>query len=350
MRLLRQWKEGTQSTGETDQKKAEKFLRQKIKEVHASQIGARPFIGPAQERVTINELLDSLQTGFRIEGKDSAQFKSHLKKISSYFGTWKALRVSADEVDKFIQAQLDEGYAKATVNRSTQILGQAFKKAIRDRKLSNAPYIRHLDERDNVRQGFFEDWEFRAVKSHLPEYLADYAHWSYRTGWRKTSIARLKWEHYDGRSVRMPGKNWKNRDAQMVMLDDDLMELIERRKKVRAVKTETGVVLSDLIFHHDGNPIVDYRKAWRTATRLAGCPGKLFHDFCRTAIRNYDRAGVSQSVAMQATGRKTASIYRRYNIVNEKDLLTATEKQQAYIEQKQQEEAKRQPAAAGLVQ
>jgi hypothetical protein len=107
-------------------------------------------------------------------------------------------------------------------------------------------------------------------------------------------------------------------------------------------------VLADLIFHHNGNPIVDYRKAWKTACRLAGCPGKLFHDFCRTAIRNLDRAGISQGIALKTCGRKTASIYQRYNIVNESDMLAAMEKQHDYLTAQAEEEAKRQPVTMTL--
>jgi hypothetical protein len=59
--------------------------------------------------------------------------------------------------------------------------------------------------------------------------------------------------------------------------------------------------------------------------------GRLFHELCRTAIRNYECAGVSQSVAMKAAGRKTASIYHRCNIVNENDMRKAMEKQGIYL-------------------
>jgi hypothetical protein len=55
----------------------------------------------------------------------------------------------------------------------------------------------------------------------------------------------------------------------------------------------------------------------------------LFHDTRRSAVRNFDRAGVGQAVAMQITGHKTASIYRRYRNVNEEDIRAALERARA---------------------
>jgi hypothetical protein len=42
-------------------------------------------------------------------------------------------------------------------------------------------------------------------------------------------------------------------------------------------------------------------------------------------VRNIERAGVSQAVAMKITGHKTASVYRRYRIVDEDDMRERTE-------------------------
>ena len=42
----------------------------------------------------------------------------------------------------------------------------------------------------------------------------------------------------------------------------------------------------------------DIKKPWRKACKEAGYPDKLFHDFRRTAARNFIRAGVSESVAI----------------------------------------------------
>jgi hypothetical protein len=52
-------KEYRESTGTPDPKQAEKFLKRRLKEVGADQIGAKPFMGPQQERLTCNQRLPS---------------------------------------------------------------------------------------------------------------------------------------------------------------------------------------------------------------------------------------------------------------------------------------------------
>jgi len=71
-----------------------------------------------------------------------------------------------------------------------------------------------------------------------------------------------------------------------------------------------------LEFHRDGERIKNLRKAWDTACKAAGCPGRIPHDFRRTAVRNLERAGVPRSAAMAMVGHKTEAIYRRYAIVD----------------------------------
>jgi hypothetical protein len=51
----------------------------------------------------------------------------------------------------------------------------------------------------------------------------------------------------------------------------------------------------------------------------------------RTAVRNRERTGMPQSVAMKMVGHKTESIHRRYAIVSESDLREAVEKLGAVV-------------------
>jgi len=58
-----------QPTGETDQKKAQKFLDRKLREVANEREGLKAFITPRQEKVTVNEILDDLVENYKRGGK-----------------------------------------------------------------------------------------------------------------------------------------------------------------------------------------------------------------------------------------------------------------------------------------
>jgi len=195
-----------------------------------------------------------------------------------------------------------------------------------------APNIAMLEE-NNVRQGFVEPTEFDAIVSNLPEYLRDFARFAYLTGWRKGELQTLTWAdvNREAQRVILRQENSKNKESRLLPLAGTLAEIIERRWQVRVINNRDGSTgLAEFVFHcGNGKAVGEFRKSWESACKAAGMSGLLFHDLRRSAVRNFDRAGVSQPVGMMISGHKTASIYRRYRITPEQDIREALERTQA---------------------
>jgi integrase len=214
----------------------------------------------------------------------------------------------------------------------TQLLGQGFKVAIRNKQLSVAPFIPRLSEIGNERHGFFETADFEAVVAHLPEYLRDFSRFGFVTGWRKGSIESLRWSDVGEDVIYLRAEDSKTRKAETMPLEGELREIIDRRRAAAILKDENGGSrFAEYVFHLDGQPIGDFRKAWATACKNSNVASRLFHDLRRTASRNMIVAGVPQAVAMKITGHKTDSMFRRYAIVNEEQKREALAKTQQYL-------------------
>ena len=102
------------------------------------------------------------------------------------------------------------------------------------------------------------------------------------------------------------------------------------RTRRRCFLSSVAIGITPLLFcRRKGQAIVTFWKRWITAVTAAGCPGRVPHDFRRTAVRNLNRAGVPETVAMKITGHKTRSVFDRYDITSEEDLAEASRKLQA---------------------
>jgi integrase len=313
---------------------AERLLKTRWK-----QVGRGRFIGPREDRVTVDGLLDGLVTWYTMNGRRSGKaLKSRLKHVRAFFGHMRAVDVDAARVDAYRQARLAEktrrgGMATtATVNRECAVLRRAFRLGMEQERVAHMPTIRMLREAA-PRQGFVEPATFETIVANLEEPLADIARFGYGTGWRREEILSLEWAHVDmaSRRVRLRAEHSKNEDPRVIVLTGDLLALMERRLRARTYETPNGPALSTWVFHRQGHRVIEFRTAWRAACAKAKVPGLLFHDLRRSAARNMDAAGVSPVVAMRITGHKTDSMWRRYRIVNEHDIEKALAVTQAAV-------------------
>jgi integrase len=317
---------------EKNRHEAARFLKRRLGELAAEQHGGRPFVGPQQERVTVNDLLDGLERDYKLRDKWNVKVVSPFKSVRAQFGTWRAIDVSSEAVSRYIEELRGEGYSNSTINHRTQLLTQAFKVAIRNKQSSASPFIPRLSEVGSERQGFFETADFEAVASRLPDHLRDFCRFGFLTGWRKGSITSLRWADVGEEVIYLRAKNSKTRKPETMPIEGELQAIIERCRAAAILEDENGGKrFAEYVFHHNGQPIGDFRKAWATACKKAGCPGMLVHDLRRTASRNMLAAGVPQAVAMKITGHRTDSMFRRYAIVNEEQKREALAKTQQYL-------------------
>jgi integrase len=311
-----------------DEAAAAKKLRARLREIAGDK-----FIGPKEERVPVGELVDDLMTHLRTKGaKAVASFESHLKPVREFFSATRAMEVTTAMAERFIEERLAAGKARATINRETGALRQAFNLAAKRKppKITRVPYIPALNE-DNARQGFVEPSTFEAIAAHLPEPVGDIARFAYLSGWRKGEVTPLRWDAVDRRAREARLRTSKNGSARTLPLTGAVWGVIERRWQAREYATADGVAgLSEYVFHAgDGRAVVDFKRSWATACRAAGAPGLLFHDLRPSAVRNMISAGVPQSVAMRISGHKTTAMFLRYDITSDEDKRDALMKTEA---------------------
>jgi hypothetical protein len=91
-------KEFRESTGETDPVKAAKFLKRRLKEVGADEIGAT-FITPQSRSLLVSDLLDALKKDLQLQGKLSRERNGLLARATADFGHWQAIALTAEDID-----------------------------------------------------------------------------------------------------------------------------------------------------------------------------------------------------------------------------------------------------------
>jgi len=278
-----------------------------------------------------------LRLGFRCRHNDSRSDRSRASNALAVSPTaWDSRHsavswpeaITTVEIREYITKRQDEKAKNATINRELAMLKRGFSLGLEAGKITGKPKIPMLRE-DNVRTGFFEPAHFEALCTHLPAALQPVVTFAYLTGWRTQSeVLPLQWRQVDftGGTVRLDPGTTKNGEGRVFPMTLELRALLlAQRAATDAAQRAHGSIIPH-VFHRSGRPILFFHKAWRNACKAAGVPGRILHDFRRTAVRNLVRSGIAERVAMQMTGHKTRSVFERYNIVSEGDLTDAAAK------------------------
>ncbi len=313
-----------ESTGTEKGSEAKRILKERLGRVATGQ----PIL-PRADRVRYEEVVQDLRQHYETTGRrDLEEADYRLQNLKSFFAGKRIVSIGPADVTAYVGRRQAEGAANGTINRELATLRRMLRLAYENGKLLRLPIIRLLKEGE-PRQGFFEREQFEAVRRHLPDHLKPVVTFAYITGWRmRSEILCLQWRQVDFKAgtVRLEPGTTKTGEGRTFYMASELRACLEGQKALtEALQRQNGRIIP-WVFHRKGRPIGEFRKAWKTACQKAGVPGRIPHDFRRTAVRNLERAEVPRSVAMKMVGHRTESIYRRYAIVDEAMLRDGAEK------------------------
>ena len=114
--------------------------------------------------------------------------------------------------------------------------------------------------------------------------------------------------------MRLDAGTTKNDDGRVFPFTMELRRVLDDQQTIaETVKREQGIIPRYVFCYTTGQKAGQritesgFNKAWRKARVAAGCPGRIPHDFRRTAVLTLVRAGVPERVAMQLTGHGPCS-------------------------------------------
>lgn len=307
---------------------AERLLRKRLGE-----IATGAFRGIAPERTTLDELFDLVVEDYRETGKRSIEdVRSRLKlHLRPRLGKLRAADFGTAELRRYKAARKHEKAEAATINRELSILKRAFSLGSRHDPplvLHNPP-IEKLPE-NNIRTGFLEQIDYERLLAELPKYLKLALVIAYHTGCRLGEVMSLRWSNVNLKSAEftIDADIAKNKHHRTLPIYGEMKAALERQK----VERDEKYPALQWVFHDgSGRRLRTFYKAWNSACDRAKLGGQLFHDLRRSAVRNMVRAGIPEKVAMAISGHRTRHVFDRYNIVTDKDLVSAAEKMTKYL-------------------
>ena len=284
------------------------------------------LFNPRANRIRFEEAAQNMLDEYRANGRRSfgeAERRIRLHLAPPFRGR-RLGGITTDELRAFVRVRQMAGAANGEINRELSVLRRMFSLAQQDGLVTVRPHFPMLRE-NNVRVGFFEHDQYLALIQRLPAELRPVVTFAYLTGWRiRSEILPLQWRQVDMKAciVRLDAGTTKNGRGRVLPFAElpELRSALEEQARLRQDLGRRGIICP-WVFHREGKVIRSFRTAWKIACGAAGCPGRIPHDLRRTAVRNFERAGVPRSIAMQITGHQTESVYRRYDIVDEADLV-----------------------------
>jgi integrase len=180
-------------------------------------------------------------------------------------------------------------------------------------------------EKPKSRRDFLTPEQNAALVKALPDYLRPLQVVAYDTGARKGELLKLTWSDVDLAAGTLVFHDTKNGEDRLVPLG---------HAGLKALKALATGDAAGQVFTRNGQPILDFRHAWQSATKAAGLEEHLFHGNRRSQAVNLMAAGIDEQTAMSLTGHKDANTFRSYRVLVEEAKRAAIKQRDAALKAK----------------
>jgi integrase len=183
-------------------------------------------------------------------------------RLKEFFGGVKALAVTTDMLNRFVDFCRERQLANATTNRDLAALRRAFNLALRAGKIQKVPFFPRLKE-SAPRSGFVEETAYNKLAGQGCElWLRALLATAYTFGFRKGELLDLRVSQVDlmNRSIRLNPGETKSGDGRTVKMTQDVFVLLQA--------CVSGKSDNDYVFTRpNGKPVRSFRKRWAKVNR-----------------------------------------------------------------------------------
>lgn len=321
----------------------------KVKKLAGEEAQGKKRVAEPTKDVRVGMLLDLVIEDYRSgRQKTIADVKSKIEHgLRPFFGHMLADQVNTLEIQRWVTWRSSHRLRKsanrdhdelspASINRELSILRRAFQIGYerQPQLVEKIPPIKKLAE-GSARKGFVTPEQYRALMQELPPHLRGITCVAYHVANRKGELLRLEWSDVELHGnppvlTLWPGETKNNDGRTLPILSGEMLDTL---RALKAERDERWPKASHVFLNAKGQPLAYHmmRRDWDAACVRAGQSGLLFHDLRRSAVRNLRRAGVSETVAREISGHKTAAVFARYNITDFEDLKEAATRLEKYL-------------------
>ena len=280
--------------------------------------------------VTLGNLFDWFLNLQEVQKLDShLRIKVQVKALKRLLNHNQLIRdLSTAQLENYVHARLQEPspnrigktIAPKTVKEEISLLRNMLNRGLSYEFISSIPISRYPTVRvDNVRKRVFEKEEYQRLLEECPLWLRRIVIMAHGTGMRQGEILKLQWSDVDLKTgfVRLKASMTKTDEARSVRLLPEVITML--REIPRTLHTQQ-------VFLSATNKPIPYwttyvQKVWKRSLEKAGIKGACFHDLRHDFVTRAMRGGNASHIVMKQVGHKTDSMLRRYQLIDEKDLL-----------------------------